>query len=209
VPTASLLATADDLASRLGRDLTPAEEARGTVLLGDASARIRRWTRQDFTLVTDDEQVLRGPGGEIRLLQRPVLNVTKVVALGGNGLPDVTLADWLWDGIDLIRIGTGNMVINLPEVWWDDDGYPGTYRVTNSHGYTDTPDDVVAVACQMVLRTLTNPSMAGGVTGETIGPYSYRLDAPGGGLSVTMTKQDRDDLVAYRPKTHQIQVRRG
>ena len=206
---ASSLATPDDLAVRLGRDLTAAEAIRADVLLADASAKIRRFTRQDFTLVTDDERVLRGPGGEIRLTQRPVLNVTKVVALGGNGLPDVTLSDWLWDGIDLIRIGTGNMVINLPEVWWDDDGYPGTYRVTYSHGYAQTPDDVVAVCCQMVLRTLTNPSLAGGVTGETIGPYSYRLDAAGGGLVVAMTKADQDDLKVYRPDLHQIQVRRG
>ncbi len=94
-------------------------------------------------------------------------------------------------------------------MWWDEDGYPGTYRVTNSHGYAQAPDDVVAVACTMVLRTLTNPSMAGGVSGETIGPYSYRLDSPGGGLAVALTKQDQDDLGGYRAKQQQIQVRRG
>jgi hypothetical protein len=174
----------------------------------DASAKIRRYTRQDFDLVADDEVVLRGPGGEIRLPQRPVIDVTGVVALGGQGLPDVTLADWLWDNLDTVRVGEGTCVINLPEVWWDDDGYPGTYRVTYSHGYEEVPADVVAVCCAMVLDTLTNPSMAGGVTGETIGPYSYRLDQPGGGLSVSLTKAYQDELASYRLKVGQITVRR-
>lgn len=204
----SALASADDLSVRLGRDFTATEAARADVLLTDASAKIRKYTRQTFDLVADDVVVLRGPGGEIRLPQRPVIDVTRVVALGGNGLPDVTLADWLWDGIDMVHLGTGNYILNLPEVWWDDEGYPGTYRVTYSHGYAEAPDDVVAVACAMVLRTLTNPSTAGGVTGETIGPYSYRLDSPGGGLAVVMTKADQDDLAHYRPKTGQITVRR-
>jgi hypothetical protein len=204
----SALASADDLAARLGRDLTATEAVRADVLLADASAKIRRYTRQAFDFVADDEVVLRGPGGEIRLPQRPVVDVTSVVAVGGQGLPDVTLADWLWDHLDTVRIGTGNYIINLPEVWWDDDGYPGTYRVTYSHGYEEVPADVVAVACAMVLRTLTNPSLAGGVTGETIGPYSYRLDTPGGGLSVALTKADQDELVSYRLKVGQIRVRR-
>lgn len=204
----SALATAEDLESRLGRDLTDAEAIRADALLDDASAKIRRYTRQDFSLVEDDEVVLRGPGGLIRLPQRPVTAVSSVVALGGNGVPDFPLTDWLWDGLDTIRIGEGNFVINLPETWWDDDGYPGTYRVIYSHGNAEVPADVVAVACAMVLRSLTNPSMAGGVTGETIGPYSYRLDQPGGGLAVSMTKADQDDLASYRPKVGQITVRR-
>ncbi len=204
----SALASADDLAARLGRDLTETEAARADVLLADASAKIRRYTRQDFTLVEDDEVVLRGPGGLIRLPQRPVTAVSSVVALGGNGVPDLTLTDWLWDGLDTVRIGEGNYVINLPETWWDDDGYPGTYRVIYSHGDAEVPADVVAVACQMVLRTMTNPSLAGGVTGETIGPYSYRLEGAGGGLAVVMTKADQDELASYRPKVGQITVRR-
>lgn len=204
----SALATVEDLESRLGRDLTDAEALRADALLEDASAKIRRYTRQDFAFVEDDEVVLRGPGGLIRLPQRPVTAVSSVVAVGGSGVPDITLADWLWDGLDTIRIGEGTYVINLPETWWDDDGYPGTYRVVYSHGDVEVPADVVAVACAMVLRSLTNPSLAGGVTGETIGPYSYRLDQPGGGLAVSMTKADQDDLSAYRVKVGQITVRR-
>lgn len=202
------LATVADLEDRLGRDLTDTEASRAQALLEDASAAVRRYTRQQFDLVEDDERVLRAQGGTIRLPQRPVIDVTKVEAVGGAGAPDVTIADWLWDGIDQIRLGNGNYVINLPEAWWDDDGYPGTYRVTYSHGYAEVPGDVVRVVCAMATRTITSPSMAGGVVGESVGPYSYRLDAPGGGLAVMLTQADKETLADYRDSVGQIQVRR-
>lgn len=203
------LAAVADLEARLGRDLTAAEAARAEALLADASALVRSYTRQTFDLVEDDEAVLRGQGGLIHLPQRPVVDVTAVVAVGGSDLlPDVALTDWVWDELDQVRVGGGDYVINLPEVWWDDDGYPGTYRVTYSHGYAAVPADVVRVVCAIVLRTLTSPAVAGGVTGESIGPYSYRLDAPGGGLSVTLTQADKDDLADYRTTLGQIKVMR-
>lgn len=210
MPALPALASAADLEARLGRDLSAAEAARAEALLGDASALVRSYTRQTFTLVEDDAAVLRAQGGEVRLPQRPVTDVATVVAVGGSvAVPDVTISDWVWDGLDLIRVGDGSCVINLPEVWWDDeDGYPGTYRVTYSHGYASAPADVVRVVCGIVLRTLTAPTMAGGVTSETVGPYSYRLDQPGTGLSVSLTQADKTDLDGYRTKVSQIKVRR-
>lgn len=205
----TVLATLDDLEQRLGRDMTDVEAARVDALLADASAMVRAFTGQDFAVVEDDQVTLRGQGGTIRLPQRPVTAVTSVVAIGGDGAPDVTVVDWVWDGIDQIRIGEGSFVINLPAVWWDDDGYPGTYRVTYSHGYETVPADVVAVVCGMVMRTLTAPTMAGGVRSETIGPYSYQLDAAGTGLSVAMSQADRDALKRYRRTEGMISVRRG
>ena len=61
----------------------------------------------------------------------------------------------------------------------------------------------------MVLRTLTAPTMAGGVTGETIGPYSYRTDGSGVGTAVVMTDEDRKELAeaGYRPKAAMSMVR--
>lgn len=204
------LASAAELEARLGRELTDAETARVEALLEDASAMVRSYTRQQFDLVEGDVQVLRMQGGEIRLPQRPVTAVTRVVAVGGNdNLPDVPIMDWVWDNLDLVRVGSGACVVNLPEAWWDDDGYPGTYRVTYSHGYETVPADVVRVVCSMVLRTLTAPTMAGGVTSETVGPYSYRLDGPGTGLGVSLSAADKKDLDDYRTKVGQIKVRRG
>lgn len=205
----SPLASIEDLESRLGRSLVDAEAARADALLADASAKVRRYCRQTFAKVTDDVVVIRAQDGELRLPQRPVLEVKTVVALGGQGLPDVQLIDWLFDHVDLIRLGSGNAIINLPEVWWDEDGYPDTYQVTYSHGYDSPPEEVVAVVCAMVLRTLTNPTLAGGIKSETIGHYNYQLDAAGGGLAVSMTKDDKDELKDFRRSFGQMRVRPG
>ncbi|MFD1277459.1 hypothetical protein ACFQ51_52850 [Streptomyces kaempferi] len=61
----------------------------------------------------------------------------------------------------------------------------------------------------MALRTLTSPTMAGGVTGETIGPYSYRTDGAGVGTAVAMTDDDRKmlELAGYRRKAGMAMVR--
>lgn len=204
------LATKADLAARLGRDITCEEDGRLEALLADASALIRAYTGQDFTETADAQVTLRAQAGLIRLPQRPVTTVASVVAIGGNGMPDLTLTDWWWDGLDLIRIGAGEYVINLPEQWWDDeDGYPGTFRITYSYGYASPSADVVAVVCGMVLRTLTAPTTAGGVTSETIGPYSYRLESAGIGTSVSLGDMERKALARYRRTTGMISVRAG
>ena len=204
------LASKADLAARLGRDITCEEDARLDALLADASALVRAYTGQDFAETADAEVTLRAQGGMIRLPQRPVTAVSSVVAIGWQGVPDIALADWWWDGLDQIRIGAGNYVINLPETWWDDeDGYPGTFRVTYSYGYAAPPADVVAVVCGMVLRTLTAPTAAGGVTSETIGPYSYRLESAGIGTSVSLGDVERKTLARYRRTAGTISVRVG
>lgn len=204
------LATKADLVARLGRDFTCEEDGRLDALLADASALVRAYTGQDFTETDDAQATMRAQAGLIRLPQRPVTGVSSVVAIGGNGVPDLTLTDWWWDGLDLIRIGAGEYVINLPEQWWDDeDGYPGTFRVTYSYGYATPPADVVAVVCGMVLRTLTAPTSVGGVTSETIGPYSYRLESAGVGTAVSLGDMERKTLSRYRKTTGMISVRVG
>lgn len=201
------LATHPDLVARLGRDFTDAESARVDALLADASALVRSYTRQDFTVATSTV-TLRAQGGLLRLPQRPVTSVTSVTAIGLHGAPDVVLVDWWWDGLDTIKIGDGMCVINLPETWYDqEDGYPSTYSVVYGHGYTDVPGDVVAVVSGMALRTLTAPTLVGGLVSETIGPYSYRLDSAGVGTAVTMTEADRNTLKRYRPTAGTLSMR--
>jgi hypothetical protein len=202
------LATPDDLKARLGRDLTEAELARAEALLDDASAMIRAYTGQAFDKVTGDVAVLRVQSGTVRLPQRPVTAVTSVVAIGGAGMPDVAVIDYVFDGIDQIRIGEGTFIINLPAIWWDDDGYPGTFRITYDHGYDTVPADVVTIVCRMVLRPITAPTLAGGVTSETIGSYSYRLDNPDVGLGAVLSKDDRTALARYRRTEGMIKVGR-
>lgn len=207
------LADIPALEARLGRPLTSDEAARAEALLDDASALVRSYTGQDFTRVDDETVVLRAQQGEIRLPQRPVIDVTAVVAIGAGGAPDVPVVGWAWDGLDIIRAITDSPIINLPEQWYEDDdgAYPGTYRVTYSHGdAASVPLEVVAVVARMVLRTLTAPTVAGGVTGETIGPYSYRTDGSGVGTAVVMTAEDERmlALAGYRRKAGTSMMRR-
>jgi hypothetical protein len=208
--TVTALATKADLVARLGRDVSCEEDARLEALLADASALVRAYTGQDFAETSDAEATLRAQGGMVRLPQRPVTAVASVVAIGGAGIPDLTLTDWWWDGLDLVRIGAGEYVINLPEQWWDsEDGYPGTFRITYSYGYATAPADVVAVVCGMVLRTLTAPTAVGGVTSETIGPYSYRLESAGVGTAVSLGDMERKALARYRRTVGMISTRVG
>ncbi|MFF3928278.1 hypothetical protein [Streptomyces hirsutus] len=172
---------------------------------------MRAFTGRDFIRADNDTIIARAQQGEVRLPQRPVIDVTEVVAVGAGGAPDIPVVGWRWDGIDVIRMSADSASINLPELWYDEeyDSYPGTYRVTYSHGAAQVPGDVVAVVARMALRTLTSPTVAGGVTGETIGPYSYRTDGSGVGTGVVMTEDDRTmlELAGYRRKSGTAMVR--
>ncbi|MFF6847152.1 MULTISPECIES: hypothetical protein [Streptomyces] len=172
---------------------------------------MRSYTGQTFTRTNDETITARAQQGEIRLPQRPVIDVTEVVAIGAGGAPDLPVVGWQWDGLDIVRTCTESPIINLPELWREEDidSYPGTYRVTYSHGVTQVPPNVIAVVARMVLRTLTAPTVAGGVVGETIGPYSYRTDGSGVGTAVVMTDEDRQmlALAGYRRKAGMSMVR--
>lgn len=200
------LASPADVEARLGRPFTPVEEARIDALLEDASAIIRAYTGQSFERVDDDVVVLRAVGGRLTLPQRPVIEVTRVEAVGGGeGLPDFALTDWTFDGIDTIRLGDGAVIINLPEAWWDEDGYPGTYRVTYSHGWEQVPGDVLAVVCAMATRALANPN---NLRSETVGSYSvtYAVPATGDQLGLNLTRYERSTLDRYRNKAATVKV---
>lgn len=203
----SALASQADLEARFGRDLIAEEAARVEALLADASALVRSYTGQTFEQVDDETVTLRAVGGRITLPRRPVREVSRVVAIGGVALPDFTVADWLFDGIDTVRIGDGASVINLPEAWWDEDGYPGTYQVTYSHGYAEVPPDVVAVVCGMATRVLQNPS---NLRSETVGSYSvtYTIPATGEALGINLSRYEKQILDRYRRRASTIRVTR-
>jgi hypothetical protein len=209
MPALPPLASVDDVASRLGRDVSESEAIRLTPLLADASAQIRRYCRpRDFLYHVNDVLILHGHDSEIHLPCKPVVSVASVVAIGGGmGLPDVPIPWFTFDGIDTIRVDPGHGIINLPEVWWADDMYPGTFRVTLTHGDVEVPDDVVMVCANAALSVLTAPTAAAGVIGETIGPYSYRLERGGGGVSVALSAADLAVLKDYRRGVHTLQAR--
>lgn len=204
----SALASQADLEARFGRDLTGEEVARVEALLADASALVRSYTGQSFEQVDDETVTLPAVGGRITLPRRPVRGVSRVVAVGGGvALPDFTVSDWVFDGIDTVRIGDGATVINLPEAWWDEDGYPGTYQVTYSYGYAEVPPDVVAVVCGMTTRVLQNPS---NLRSETVGSYSvtYSIPATGEALGINLSRYERQVLDRYRRRASTVRVTR-
>ena len=206
------LATADDVESRLGRSLNPTEAARVDSLLQDASVQVRRYCKRDFYHYSGDVRTLKIHDSEIKLPGKPVQAVTSVVARGaeGMGLPDITVIWFRFDGIDTIRVDPNSSgIINLPEAWWDYTDLYTTADVTYDHGDLEVPDEVKMVVANAAIGVLTSPTMAAGVIGETIGPYSYRLERGGGGLVVALTQADKDALTDFRPKqsTSFVQLR--
>ncbi len=207
------LAVQDDLEDRLGRSLTSTEATRAAAYLTDASALIRKYTRQSFDEVSGDTVILRTVGTRLRLPQRPVTAVNSVTAIGWAGIPNLVLpvGFWGWDGLDVVEIApfTDNVWLNLPDLELGTD-LPDTYEVDYDHGPAAFPDDVIAVCCGMVLRTLLSPSLVEGMTSEHIGQYSYQLGQFAGGAasgaSVRLTEADKDALKDYRRRQTTVQI---
>lgn len=138
-------ATAADLAAATQRSDLSAESA--DLALASASAVIRRWTRQQITLVTDDIVTLRVlTEQELVLPQKPVLDVSQV------RVNSLVLQDWVLSGDRLLRTGGWR---RLPGTATYPD--PGLVEVTYSHGYDEIPDEVRAVCIDLAAMSVTNP----------------------------------------------------
>lgn len=201
-PVLPPLATAADLVARLGRTFTDTESERARVLLADASALVRRHTRQHLSYVEHDRVVLRPVDEQLRLPQRPIHTVAEVVAVSSPPAVDLPVTGWSFDGRETVQLECARLQLSLPAGRLEEVcAYPGTYRVTYSHGYQPVPDDIVGVVCAVVARTLTAPAAAAGVISETIGAYSYRLTdtaAAGASVGVQLLSADTDALRPYR-----------
>ena len=206
------LATSADVTARLGRALNPLENARIDALLADGSAFIRRYCRKDFLSHPGDIIDIRAGGGEITIPYRPVQAINSVTWLSGYpGIPNIGVSWYTFDGIDKITIPDpmGSGIINLPEAWYDVGWYSETFRVNVDHGFPEVPDEVISVLATATIAMLTMPSQAGGVIGETVGSYSYRLQRTGGGISAALKDADLTALDDYKAgKTGTIQMAR-
>jgi hypothetical protein len=214
MPAYTPLLSPDDVAVRLGRALSDAETLKCGALINDVTSQIVRYCRRDFQMHVNETQVLYGVDSEIEL-EKPVVwsgdprtAVNSVIAIGGGmGLPDVPITWFTFDGINRIKYAQGRGIINLPEVWFETDMYPGTFMVNYSWGYPQVPDEVVAVGAGAVQAVLTTPTVAAGLIGETIGPYSYRLERTGGGLTVALKQSDLDSLKDFRNTVETAEMR--
>lgn len=168
------LATPAQLAERMGTP--PSDPARADAALTDASATVRAATGQDFTRAATDS-ILRARCGEVRLPQRPVLEVTAVTDTAG-----AEVAWWEWDQLDRLRL---------------DPGYP-VVVVSYDHGYDVIPDDIVAVTCSVAARALATPPEDAGVQSRSITNYSESFGAVGAAGPAGLFNDERAVLSRYQ-----------
>lgn len=204
------LATITDVTDRSPRTLTAGEITRATVLLGDASAAVRGYTKQTFTAVEDDAVILRPVGAFLELPQTPVTAVTEVRGISDAGAVLDPLSGWTWDGLDRVDIASVGFRY-FADPWWPWPNGPESFRVLYDHGDDVVPDDVIRVVCGMVLRVIFAPSAVEGMSSERTGQYSYQMSQQtnGGspGITVRLSETDKADLSHYRPIAGSIQVR--
>lgn len=203
------LASLYDVQARYPVAISTSDQPRVQQMLVDASAVVRSFTRQQFTWSQSTDRV-RPIGHKLILPQKPVVSVDAVaivdVLQAGNLLP-IPLSAWVWDGGQEIWLGQMDVVVNLPEDVLD------LYRhntpllqVTYTHGYAVVPDDVRAVVCNMVIRTLDLPGV-GGAQSQMVGPYSYRLSNTGMDGILALSDSEQKMLTRYRRKGRTVELR--
>lgn len=184
------LATPDDIVDRLGRNLNQVEAARVDALLRDGSAIIRRYCRNDFTYRENDNLIIVADAGELKLPNRPVWSVEKVIWKSGfQGVLDFPISWYVFDGIDKITIPSpyGSGIINLPYMWYLTAWYSDSFEVFYTYGYHDVPNEVTAVLCTAIISELATPTMSATLASESIGAYSYSMRrTSGAGLNAAL-----------------------
>jgi hypothetical protein len=151
--------------------------ARGTAMLGYASAAIRRYTQQDLEVTTGRQESFAGDAWRdyIELTQLPV---TAVSAITINA---VAFTDFTWTRWGLIFKGSA----------WD----TGPILVTYDSGYGATSDEMVGVkgiCLEVAARAI-------GGNPETFGMEVQELRGPT--PAIFLTEQERHDLDAFTTVT--------
>jgi len=200
------LVSVGDVINRLPSSIS-VDENRVSQLIRDASAAVRRFTKQDFTVITET-QGIRPVGGKIKLPQRPVLAINNISVRLPNSLTESTIPGWYWDGSDEVWLTDGGSIVNLAEeLLFVMDWQTPECRVNYTHGYDEVPDDVIGVICSMVTRIVTAPGL-GGVISESVGEYTYRLSDAAAQGPMSLTQAEKDALASYRPRrTSTIELR--
>lgn len=193
------LATAADLrdAGATGTD------AALDLALRRASARVRRYTRQDITLVENDP--FEFPGGErvLRLPQYPLivddahpLTVVEVADFSGIEWEAVEGRDYSRLGNELTRGYPWQAPTRL--MGWPWNRAQGVWapkvRGVCSHGYWEIPDDVVDIVLDLATMNLSNPENLRQVS---IDDYQRTFASETIG-SAALTKDHKDALRPYR-----------
>lgn len=182
------LATLEQVAQGLGRELTDAETRRAQFLLDQLSAKFVHEARTSFT-VEDHVHRVKVNGGHARPPRGPIVSVSGVVDDDGAPVP--------W------RLGHGLIHVPLPS----DRFVVVTYRA----GYTRVPPVVAGQVADSVRRALgIDPRAAAGVTqaATTTGPFtesaSFAAWAVGG--QAMLSPDDIALARSYRPHRPNVWV---
>lgn len=183
--------------------------AQAELAIRRASARVRRYTGQDITLVENETVLLDGGEKVFQLPQRPaVVDATHpltVVELPDWGGAEITLVE----NRDFVRLGN-ELTRSYP--WYNTSrlaGWPwrralGVWaprvRVTYSHGYTEVPDDIVDVVLDLATLNMSNPAA---LRSESIGDYArtYASETIGG---ARLSADHKRDLRPYKRTTFSV-----
>jgi hypothetical protein len=188
------LASTDDLAARLGVSFSGPQLTRATALLADASAAVRNYTRQDFTVATDTAYLEPTYEQWLFLPQRPVTAVSAVV-IGGATL---AASWWTLQSDALFRSdGWAGYFPGQSTPWRQ----PGTIAVTYTHGYATIPDDIVSIVCKLAQAKWSNPQ---GFKTAAAGAVSISLD--GSATAGSFDDGDRAILDVYRRRRRSVQL---
>lgn len=144
------LASVEDVALELGRDLTTAEEDRVVGVLAKASMLFRREARREFTAGGATTR-LKVEGGRVRLPQSPVTDVTTVVDDDGTEVDFESTEDVQW--ITVTRSG-------------ETLGSHEFVTVTYEYG-ADIPDEVRIAVAEIAARVLRIPAQAAAGSAST------------------------------------------
>jgi hypothetical protein len=167
-------ATAEDLATYMGRDFSAEETATATQALDIATATIQNYTGQKLTAVTDETVTV--PRVSTTLVLLPEIPVNNVDSVTDDGELLVFDEDYIWHSSGVIHRLTG--------------GFTRSVVVQYDHGYTTIPDDIKGACLSIAARLFTSSGQ--NVTTESLG--MYRVSYGGADFS----PEERQVLGRYR-----------
>jgi hypothetical protein len=195
------LATVGDLEDRLGKSIT--NQAQAEAWMRDASALIRRYTRQQFTRVENDVVVLRVDRQSVFLPQRPADKPTNIVYADGQGV--VSVSAWWFNGLDQVDFTPPAWLLNGPA--FNHLRRPTTVQITYSHGYATIPDDIISITCSVVGRVAAAPGIMPGLRQGALDDFSFAL---GGNLvtgALQLLPDEKSQLDVYKSRPRSVMMR--
>lgn len=205
------LVSIQEMEELTGEEVPEQDRPRVLLALAQASSLIRRITGQTLSLVEQDHEVHDGSGSVLLSLdQLPVQQLHQVLLEGDEVPPEMIRVEpasgRLWFGYGesrprpwVLPVGGWGRYFRLGGGWgWGRQ----SVEVVYDHGYDPLPADLVGVVLGFVGRALEGDSQVGPVVSETLGPYTYRLQAPVQTGALGFTAEETAILRGYRQRRY-------